>query len=878
MPEMIDRRAAFNGGELSPWMDARIDSEKYHMGCKQLQNMDPAIYGGAVRRPGTVYLGEAKTATTAVRLIPFCVNSAESYLLEFSALVLRVWNANTGALIAGEITTPYAAADIGGIQYVQQNNVMWLAHASHAPRKVVRTDGTNFYLALVEFAFPPVFEENITDTMISAAGATITAPAAWSSASQSYAVGEMVSYVGRYYACKLAHVSANVSSKLPSYTGSIYWTAVATSDTATAWSNAVAYKVRDRVTNGGVEYVCIEANTNQTPAASSRYWQLSGVTDASVLLSVGRTVTLTATANLFSSGHVGSQWVIRQYRDDLVVSMFLDSATTVSKTEPIFVDGEWSALISADAAGSGKWWKKLLVERSENLFEWEPAVPLKTSVGQVQALVTGNEDRPCFLRVRLIENSTEGTDPTNLKVELQAGNPIQTGVVQITEYTSATSVKAVVIKQLPGTVATKRWNAPAFSSVDGYPRAVVMHDGRLWFGGTSSKPTTLWASGADLYDDFRIGTVDSDAISYTIAADENSVIEWLVSQEMLIIGTASGEWVYGQRVGEDLPKMRRNTAFGSAAIQARLANDSVIFVQKSARKIREYVFALDRDGYVGTDLCQLAEHLGNETITRVAIQKNPETIIWCTTSTGVLLRCTYDRKQNVVGWCRYVTDGQLESLAVVPAQGEEDEVWMIVIRTIGGSTKRYVEKLATGVMRAVKSGTVSGMVFADSAVVRTGSPTTTITGLSHLNGKTVCVIGDGLPQADKVVSGGSISISSASTVIVGLPFTSILEPTYLEQADAGTPSKAGKKRLHRVVVEFFKSAGMTVCGDRTTADPVVFPVSATYGGAASDLFSGLHEQAIRSGVDRQASVIIQSDKPQPLNVMSLSMRYQLEAS
>ena len=46
----------FNGGEFSPKIDARSDTEKYVSGCRTLENMIPLIFGGVEKRPGTEFI------------------------------------------------------------------------------------------------------------------------------------------------------------------------------------------------------------------------------------------------------------------------------------------------------------------------------------------------------------------------------------------------------------------------------------------------------------------------------------------------------------------------------------------------------------------------------------------------------------------------------------------------------------------------------------------------------------------------------------------------------------------------------------------------------------------------------------------------------
>jgi len=157
---------------------------------------------------------------------------------------------------------------------------------------------------------------------------------------------------------------------------------------------------------------------------------------------------------------------------------------------------------------------------------------------------------------------------------------------------------------------------------------------------------------------------------------------------------------------------------------------------------------------------------------------------------------------------------------------------------------------------------------------------TAITGMLHLRDKVESVIGDGKPQANKTVSAtGTLTITACNKAIIGLPYTSTLEPTYLETSEAGSMSKAAKKRLHRVALEFWKSYGMEISGDGgLTWQPMAFPVTADYAATVGLLYSWLHEHFVEGGTARQASVQIRQTTPMPLNLMALALRYNVEAS
>ena len=173
---------ALNAGELSPYLDARVDVEKYRSGCRTLENMVVLPYGGVYRRAGTEYLGEAKNADRQCRLIGFNFSVTTRFVLEFGHEYIRFWGNNSQVLSGGsplEIASPYQESELRELQYVQVNDIMYLAHANHAPRKLSRVSDTNWTLATVAWKYPPVLDQNITATTIassaSSGSATLTA-------------------------------------------------------------------------------------------------------------------------------------------------------------------------------------------------------------------------------------------------------------------------------------------------------------------------------------------------------------------------------------------------------------------------------------------------------------------------------------------------------------------------------------------------------------------------------------------------------------------------------------------------------------------------------------------------------------------------------
>lgn len=836
MPEeYFERRTAFNAGEISPWLDPRVDQDKYHLGCRQVRNMRPTVYGGAFKRPGSVYLGSARVNTGRVRLLSFQYEVGTSYVLELTDVRLRIWNTGTSPSLVTDpdspgnplvVVTPWAEADLNALQICQLNDLLFVTHPNYQPRVIARYENDDWRVVKYNPDWPTLLPENDKNITLQCTGANAT-PAAWSN-STTYDAGDEVIYEGEDYGCR----------------------------------------------HDGCRKIAPAQHKNW-----KRWWR---VKDGTSTLGIGRRVTVSASKNLFDAGHIGSKWVLVWRRDELKMTLHLNTASVGTVTTALYCLGEWSAGTVAENTGSGDWSADVTVQRSFDNKRWETYKVITGSKTEVQSLLTGSEKVPCFLRLKL--RAKAGTLPTQYKSELEVTNRDQHGIVRIKGVTNATTAIGILEFPVPNSDTTKYWHEPAWSDYRGFPRAITIHEGRLWFGGTKYQPTTFWATAPDRFEDFRLGSEADRGLQFEVQSDEANAIQWLVSHDGLVIGTKGAEWFYGQRLGEDLPKLRKNTSYGSAAVQARVVNESLVFLQRSQRKLRE--LAWDGTKFSCADLTLLAEHFGDAQFLQMAVQRNPETVLWIITNQGDLIGMTYERGQNVAGWFRYNTGGNFgtgpttgfyESVCLVEGTGEEDEIWVSVKRVINGSTKRFIERFQPDLIRNIKESDQAALIYSDAAVVRTGAATMTMTGLDHLNGARVAILADGAPHPSQVVSGGTITLQwAAATIIAGLPFAAYVEPTYLETADSGSITKAFKKRITRTCVEFWKSLGCEVSGDGgTTWQTIEFRSVADNMDQVPPLWSGIKEEAISGGSERQASVILKSAQPLPMNILSLTVRFSM---
>ena len=454
------------------------------------------------------------------------------------------------------------------------------------------------------------------------------------------------------------------------------------------------------------------------------------------------------------------------------------------------------------------------------------------------------------------------------------------GYAKITGFNSATEVDADVKDDFDNTTATSDWKLGAFSDTTGHPSCVSFFEQRLVFAGTTNEPQTLYFSKAGDYENMTTGVNADDAMVYTIASNQVNRIRYLKSQRTLIVGTTGGEFTVSAD-GTDAAitptniTIKRQSAYGSADVDAQAAGNSILFLQKAKRKIRELQYNFDVDGYVAADLTILNDAVTTSGINEMAYQQEPDSILWCVRDDGVLAGLTYQRGENVIAWHKHIFGGSFssgdavcESIATISGDLTEDELWVIVKRTIDGNTVRYVECFANFDFDETDA---TDFRFLDSHLTYDGSATTSITGLDHLEGETVGVLADGATHADKTVSSGSITLDrSTEKAVVGLKYGSVLQTMRIEGGAAEGTSQGKTKRISKVVLRLFETVGAKVGPTednletipfRSSSDPMDTPVST--------LIAGDKEIEFRDDYNSDGFIVVKQDQALPLSVLAI---------
>ncbi len=277
-----------------------------------------------------------------------------------------------------------------------------------------------------------------------------------------------------------------------------------------------------------------------------------------------------------------------------------------------------------------------------------------------------------------------------------------------------------------------KWAFEAWGGNQGYPASVAFHQQRLCFANTTAQPQTVWMSRTNAYVDFGKSNpiADDDAVNFTIASRQVNAIRHMLTLDKLVLLTSGGEWIVAGAENDTISpssiNIKQQGYRGSSTVPPQVIGNTALYLQDKGSTVRDLGYEFASDSYTGNDLTILSSHLvQGYTIEEWAYQQVPFTCLWCVRDDGVLLSMTYMREQQVIGWHRHDTDGEVESVCVI-SEGTEDALYIAVKRTIGGVTKRYVERMNTRYITDIKNA-----FFVDSGLSydgrNTGATTMTLT-------------------------------------------------------------------------------------------------------------------------------------------------------
>ena len=334
-------------------------------------------------------------------------------------------------------------------------------------------------------------------------------------------------------------------------------------------------------------------------------------------------------------------------------------------------------------------------------FTVEPLrAPLMDANSDPTILITASADDEAAITL-----DTNGTGEIFTEDHIGSIWKINAGYVEIKTWVDAEEVTADVLyggDLDTSAVATAVWAEAAWSDERGYPSCACFYEERFYTAASIDEPQAFWGSYIGEYENFAEGATASDAVRYVIASQKVNVIQWMLSSRVLALGTSGGVFIVSsgtanEPISPSNVQVKPEASYGSALILPQRIGHYVYYMQRNLRTVRELSFDYASDSYVSLDMTLLANHITKSGITQMDYQESPDNILWCVRDDGEIATMTRQIDQQVIGWSRQILGGSfgggnavVESIAIIP-NGAEDQVWMIVKRTIGTATTRYIE-------------------------------------------------------------------------------------------------------------------------------------------------------------------------------------------
>jgi hypothetical protein len=415
-------------------------------------------------------------------------------------------------------------------------------------------------------------------------------------------------------------------------------------------------------------------------------------------------------------------------------------------------------------------------------------------------------------------------------------------------------------------------NSP-FSGSGDYPACGTFFEQRMFRAGTDNDPATVFASRTGRFANYNFSrpALDTDSVEFTLVAKQvNRVRDLIPLQKLIALTTHTIFAIDGG--GDDSAitpsniRARAQSYRGAANVPPLLVGETALFVQAGGNVVRELGYEFASNTYKGIDLSIMAEHLfRNRSVVSWAYAQSPDSVIWASMDDGALLSMTYLKEHDVIAWTWHDLGGEVEDVSVI-REGEMDVPYFVVKRTVNSQTKRYVERL-----HERNFATISDAFFVDAGLSYSGSPVTTLRGLSHLEGEAVSILADGDVVSGKTVSNGQITLDrEASIVHVGLGYEAVMRtmPLALLNRSRG-PGYGRLKSISKPAVTVDRTRGIQI-GSREDELFEVPEADYPYDEPLPAL-TETHALSVGPNWNREGDIWIKQDYPLPMTVLSISV-------
>lgn len=799
------------GGELSPALHGRVDLARYQISVETCRNWIVNPYGGVMNRPGFEFCAEALGAS---RLIAFQFSSSQNYIIELGPNQMRFLV--NGALVASGgvpvvVSTPWPASAVFGLKFVQSADVMTFVHPDYPPYELKRLSHTSWTLTPRSFVEGP-FEDLNTDTE------------KYVRASNTDGLGITLTAPVAVFAAQ--HVGRLF--KLEQHTASHAW------------------EPGKRVTKGDIR------------RANGRYYKAlsDGTTGQNIPLGTIQ----------WNDGGVTWEYLNDGYGICRITSVAGDGKSAVADVL-VTLPAE-AAMRSGEGYGSPIT-INTIAEASPDPMMWFSTTAghglIPGASGVVEVLDSGGDKHAYSCLV---------VDANKVYIGFPYSSYVASGL-SFVSYTAPAFMASAGASTNSYRYPSYKWAFGAFGDASiggpGYPSAVTYYQGRLCFAGTYGQPDTVWMSESSNWTNWNVVTpvLDSSPIVFTLGSTQLNGIRSMLQLSELLLMTSGAVWSVGS--GDVLTPSTLSTRLqsytGAASSPEPLGIEgSALFVTDKGKSIKETSFRFEQNGFVGQDLTLFARHLfESKTVVDWAYRAAPFPCVWAVRNDGVLLGCSYVKDQEVAAWHQHTTEGGLfESVSCIGESGE-DFLYAVVKR----GTKRYIERMASRQVEALEDG-----FFVDCGSTYSGAAATTISGLSHMNGKQVVALADGGVVKNLKVVGGAVTLPyAASKVHIGIPITCDLKTLSIAPPQQGSlRTRTQTVPKVNLMVQDSRSfwvgrneAGLWQAKIRPV--PEVDPVP--------ELVTGVVEVQIGTTWEKDSSFLVRHQDPTPVTILALAPEVEI---
>lgn len=800
MPTQTKTLLAFNRGIMSTLGLARTDIERYALSAEISVNFLPRVLGSMMLRPGWQYINSTLNNGISYSL-PFVFATNDTADLEFTDSAMRVLIDDvlvTRAAVTAAVTNGTFTTDLSGWTDSDEAGAtsVWAAGAMSLSgtgvNSAIRDQQVTVHQSGVEHALRVIVARgDVVFSVGSAQGLDdlqIAGAATLGTGTHSLAFTPTGSFWIRF-------ANVNIPAVL---VDSCTVESAGVMQLPTPFTAAILPFIRS-VQSADVVYIACGGTVQQQKVErrSPTSWSIVlyepvdgpfGLINTTAITigasAIQGDITLTASKGIFKVGHVGA--------------LFRIASTGQLVQASISGDDEWTDPIEVVGIGGQRSFQYALTGTYVGTVTLQYSVEAPGSWVDVAnhtgsgSYADGQDNQIIFYRIGIkAGNYTSGT----LMAQLSFASGSISGIVKVTGFTDGQHVSARVLKSLGGTGSSANWWEGQWSNYRKWPSAQVFFEGRLWWLGNNKMNGSV-SDEYEGFDDTVLG--DSAPVSRSIGQGPVDVINWALPLLQLEVGTGGIEYSVRSSTFSD-PITLTNFYMhpigsqGSAQIDAVKIDTKGAFVQRGGQRLFELDLNIYTSDYATTELTIMVPDLNKAGITKIAVQRQPDTRVHCVRADGTVGIMIYDRGENIICWVEVETSGFVEDVEVRPGSGE-DNVYYTVRRTINRQTVRYREKWAT---EANCQG-LPEACLADAHIVYSGAETTTISGLSHLEGQTVVVWGwntlhpftapavaregsentptdniVGLDMGSYVVSGGQIAglPKAVTNACVGLPYT-----------------------------------------------------------------------------------------------------------